>query len=959
MATRPDNWEAVKALFDAALDLDSGERSAFLRNNCPDVTLRAEVERLLNEHDQAGAFLSTPALGRIPLEAQAPPQRLSEGQMLAGRFRIVRFIAGGGMGEVYEAEDLRLGRRVALKFLQQELASHSQALQRFQQEARAASALNHPHICTIYDIENADGKSFIAMELLQGHTLQQLLLREPLKYEQALELAIQIADALDAAHRKGIVHRDIKPANIFVDERSQVKLLDFGLAKSFAPAAPVQEEAPYNTSTVNHQLSNPGTAMGTIAYMSPEQAMGEELDARSDLFSFGVVLYEMISGQPAFPGNTSALVFDGILHKAPKPIVAWQPDASPGLEQLIAKLLEKNRELRCQTTAELLSDLKRLKGDTTSGSHLTSMAVQPTPNPAEWPRWARPAVILVAVALIAAVGWLYYSRGKPSSEGALRMIPFTSSTGQKSAPALSPDGKEVAFAWHGEKDDGLRIYVKLVGAGAPLQLTAGPGNEDSPAWSPDGRFVAFVRYLDDQASYYIVPSLGGPERKIADAYTTLSLAWSPDGKNLLVTDKRSAQDLHENILLISVENGERRVVFTPQGPYVAFATYSPDGKYIAFTQGAGSLAQELFVLRLVAGNIVQLTSDKALISGLSWMPDSNSIVFSSSRNGLQSLWRTRLTGGVPVAVVGGASGAVAPTIAREGARLAFLLNHVNINIWRAPGPSARGSGSPAKLIASTRESYDVSFSPDGRKIAFASDRSGPGEIWLSNSDGSNPVQLTSMASFAGTPRWSPDGTQIAFDSRPEGHSDIFLISAQGGSPRRLTEGPFENDIPSWSRDGKWVYFSSNRSGSWEIWRVSPDNGSRVQVTKLGGNAVGDEGFMDSCESVDGMFLYYRQAQVIWRMPVQGGESVEILKPVGFAAWRVFGNGIAFLDKTKKPAQLKLFALGSRQTTTFGTADLGPLKLAGDGFDISSDGQWVVYLRVDELDSDIMLVENFR
>jgi Tol biopolymer transport system component len=545
------------------------------------------------------------------------------------------------------------------------------------------------------------------------------------------------------------------------------------------------------------------------------------------------------------------------------------------------------------------------------------------------------------------------------------MIPFTSSAGAKSTPAFSPDGKELAFAWQSEKDDGLRIYVKLVGAGTPLRLTAGPGDDDSPAWSPDSRFVAFMRHSQNATGYLIVPSLGGPERRIGDAYHAgvgvawgSVVAWSPDAKDLLITDRSSAQDSHEHILLISLENGQRRVVLTPPGPYLASATYSPDGKYIAFVQGAGFLAQELFVLRVATGDAVQLTSDKALISGLAWTPDSKSIVFSSSRAGLQSLWRVPVAGGTPAVVVGGADGAAAPTIAREGNRLAFVLNHLNMNIWRTGGPSARTSGPPAKFIASTRQELDVSYSPDGKKIAFSSSRSGPVELWLCDSDGSNLVQLTSMANFAtGTPRWSPDNKQIAFDSRLEGHSDIFLINTEGGSPRRLTEGPFENDIPSWSRDGKWVYFSSNRSGSWEIWKMSPDGGPPMQVTKLGGKAVGEEGFMDSFESLDGKFLYYRRDQGIWRILVQGGEKVRILKHAEFAAWRVFGNGLAFVDATTKPAQLKLVDADTGRITKFGAVDLGPP--GSEGFDVSPDGQWVLYDRVDEFDSDIMMVENFH
>jgi Tol biopolymer transport system component len=315
---------------------------------------------------------------------------------------------------------------------------------------------------------------------------------------------------------------------------------------------------------------------------------------------------------------------------------------------------------------------------------------------------------------------------------------------------------------------------------------------------------------------------------------------------------------------------------------------------------------------------------------------------------------------VPTTVVTAGDEAVTPTISREGAQLAFILSRGIANIWRVAGPAAK-SGPPAKFIASSRQEYDVSFSPDGKRIAFGSSRSGTQELWLCNGDGSEPVQLTSLAaSSTGTPRWSPEGKQIAFDSLAEGHSDIFLISAEGGSPRRLTEGPSENEIPSWSRDGKWVYFSSNRNGAWQIWKVSAEGGSPVQVTKQAssGSAAGDAE-MDSFESVDGKFLFYRRDDGLWRMPVAGGESIRILENVARGEWRVFGNGICFLDDKTEPPQLKLLDLGSGKTTNFGAVELGPRLPGSVGFDVSPDGQWVLYVRVDASNSDIMLVENFR
>jgi len=341
-------------------------------------------------------------------------------------YRIYEKLGGGGMGVVYRAEDSKLGRPVALKFLPDEFVRDRQALERFQREARAASALNHPNICTIYEIDEQDGQPFIAMEFLEGRTLKHRTQGRSLETETLLEIAIQIADALDAAHGKGIVHRDIKPANIFVTDRGQTKLLDFGLAK-ITPATPVHSESSRSTEGGEPEhLTSPGVALGTVAYMSPEQARGQELDPRTDLFSFGTVLYEMASGRQAFAGNTTAVVHEAILNRPPAPLARLNPDAPPELERIVTKLLEKDRDLRYQTAGELRSDLKRLKRDTESARILSQTGVSlPAAGKRRRPLWQLAAG--AAVAVLAVIAGVLFLRGRPATSNvdSLAVLPFT------------------------------------------------------------------------------------------------------------------------------------------------------------------------------------------------------------------------------------------------------------------------------------------------------------------------------------------------------------------------------------------------------------------------------------------------------------------------------------------------------------------------------------------------------
>jgi serine/threonine protein kinase/sugar lactone lactonase YvrE len=914
----PEQWEQVGKIFDAAASLPPQDRSSFLDQACgEDESLRREVESLLDLEGRAGDFLGAGAMEDAAkvLAEEKPPSLI--GKKL-GHYEVLSLTGAGGMGQVYRARDVTLKRQVAVKVLPSSFSQNAERLSRFKQEARAASALNHPNIVTIHEIGEIDGCHFIVSEYVEGETLRQRLNRGRMGLDEALEVVIQVGTGLAAAHTIGVIHRDIKPENIMLRPDGYVKVLDFGLAKLSA-------RSDTDLSMAARLKTDTGVVIGTSRYMSPEQARGLPVDARTDVWSLGVVLYEMLAGRAPFEGHTNSDVLASILEREPAPLASVAPNLPAQVQRVVAKALRKDREERYQVVKDMLFDLKSLKGELEAESLSAKIKRHKT------------AAMILAALVVMLAGVAYVAHEMTQRPGSNPQPPqrslsrLTFDAGLQSEPTWSPDGRFIAYS--SDRSGNFDIWVQAVGGGDAVQVTHSPAHDWQPDWSPDGTQIVF-RSEREGGGLFVVPALGGRDQKISSfGYHP---RWSPDRKKILFSNLMSLGSPGTKVYVVGLDDnslGEVQPELLSDFVFLQSAIWHPDGQRISIWGERRNLGSGFWTVSLTGGTPVrselnaeverqfreQFNPMDFTAADSRWAPSGRALYFNFSSRGVSNLWRVtvdpqtlRWVAGPERLTTGLKDTDIAPS--PDGNRLAFTVRNESIRAWSLPFDArtgkVKGEGHPVTPIG--KLSAMLNMSRDGKQLLYVTGVPGTQkwELWKNSLEDKQENLLTigDRPNIA-SPCWSRDGSRIAYRHDRSGLSRdgmFIVVQPAGGGDEQVIASGSDDVIFDWSADGQWILVTSDRDSPrrWGVLALYPMSAAPHAEEQMRVITSHHEySLFQARFSPDDRWVCFNAVQaanvsVIYVVPSSGGEWTRITEDQGWSDkphWSPDGKTIYFLS----------------------------------------------------------------